>query len=223
MARDLLLKAHQMGLEPVGVSFHVGSQQTRLDQWELPLKQAADLFAALREKGIALSLINLGGGLPTKYQESIAPVRDYGSAIMAAVQKHFGDALPQMIIEPGRSMVGDTGFIEAEVVLISKKSYQEDVRWVYLDIGKFSGLAETHDEAIKYRMETMGRKGATGPVILAGPSCDSVDILYEKYQYQLPLSLQVGDKIRIHATGAYTSTYSSVGFNGFPPLATYCV
>lgn len=223
MARDLLYKAHQMGLEPVGVSFHVGSQQTRLDQWDLPLRQAAELFAALREKGIALSLINLGGGLPTKYQESIAPVREYGVAITAAMHKHFGDTLPQMIIEPGRSMVGDTGFIEAEVVLISKKSYQEDVRWVYLDIGKFGGLAETHDEAIKYRFESMGRKGATGPVILAGPSCDSVDILYEKFQYQLPLSLQVGDRIRIHATGAYTSTYSSVGFNGFPPLTTYCI
>jgi ornithine decarboxylase len=107
-------------------------------------------------------------------------------------------------------------------VLISKKSYTEDVRWVYLDIGKFGGLAETHDEAIKYRIEALGRKGATGPVILAGPSCDSVDILYEKFKYELPHSLQVGDRLRIHATGAYTSSYSSVGFNGFPPLKTYC-
>ena len=137
--------------------------------------------------------------------------------------EHFGENLPRIIIEPGRSLVGDSGVIEAEVVLVSKKSHGDDVRWVYLDIGKFSGLAETHDEAIKYRIEVVGRKGATGPVILAGPSCDSVDILYEKFQYRLPLSLQVGDRIRIHATGAYTSSYSSVGFNGFAPLKTYCI
>ncbi|HEY4526451.1 MAG TPA: ornithine decarboxylase, partial [Candidatus Paceibacterota bacterium] len=78
-------------------------------------------------------------------------------------------------------------------------------------------------EAIKYRLEPLGRKGATGPVIIAGPSCDSADILYEKFQYQMPHSLQVGDKLRIHATGAYTASYASVGFNGFAPLPTYCI
>jgi ornithine decarboxylase len=119
--------------------------------------------------------------------------------------------------------VGDSGILEAEIILISKKSFTEDVRWVYLDVGKFGGLAETHDEAIKYRIEAVGRKGATGPVVLAGPSCDSVDILYEKFHYELPLSLKVGDRIRLHATGAYTSSYSSVGFNGFAPLPTYCL
>jgi ornithine decarboxylase len=119
--------------------------------------------------------------------------------------------------------VGDSGILEAEVVLISKKSYKDNDRWVYLDIGKFGGLAETHDEAIKYRIEAVGKKGSTAPVILAGPSCDSVDILYEKYKYQLPLSLKVGDRLRFHATGAYTTSYSSVGFNGFSPLKTYCI
>jgi ornithine decarboxylase len=152
----------------------------------------------------------------------VAPVSAYARAITKAFATYFGAALPHIVIEPGRSLVGDSGTIEAEVVLISRKSYDEDVRWVYLDIGKFGGLAETHDEAIKYRIETVGRKGPTGPVILAGPSCDSVDILYEKYQYQLPLTLKVGDRVRIHATGAYTASYASVGFNGFAPLPTYC-
>ena len=88
-----------------------------------------------------------------------------------------------------------------------------------------AGLAFSAEyfEAIKYRIEVLGRKGQTGPVVLAGPSCDSVDILYEKYKYQFPLSLQVGDRVRIHAAGAYTSSYSSVGFNGFAPLKTYCI
>jgi ornithine decarboxylase len=112
---------------------------------------------------------------------------------MSAMTDHFGNDLPQMIVEPGRSLVGDSGIIEAEVVLISKKGYEDDVRWVYLDIGKFGGLAETMDEAIKYRIQTPERSGAAGPVVLAGPTCDSADILYEKYRYKMPLSLQVGD------------------------------
>ena len=223
MAHDLLIKAKALGLEPYGVSFHVGSQQTRLDQWDSALEQTATLFKSLKEKGVELKMVNIGGGLPAHYTDSVASVGSYSSAIMKALTKHFGANLPHIITEPGRSLVGDAGILDAEVVLISKKSYSEDIRWVYLDIGKFGGLAETLDEAIKYRIECLGRKGATAPVILAGPSCDSADILYEKFKYQLPLSLKVGDKVRIHATGAYTASYASVGFNGFAPLPTYCI
>ena len=225
MAHDLLIKAKALGLEPYGVSFHVGSQQTRLDQWNDALTQTAWLFKALKESaGIELQMVNIGGGLPAHYSDSVAPVASYAAAITKALTTHFKDEMPHIITEPGRSLVGDSGILDAEVVLISKKSYAEDdARWVYLDIGKFGGLAETLDEAIKYRLEPLGRKGATGPVILAGPSCDSADILYEKFQYQMPHSLQVGDKLRIHATGAYTASYASVGFNGFAPLPTYCI
>jgi len=79
------------------------------------------------------------------------------------------------------------------------------------------------DESIKYRIRTPRDGGRTGPVVLAGPTCDSADILYEKSNYRLPLDLKVGDKVEILAAGAYTNTYSSVGFNGFPPLKTYCI
>jgi ornithine decarboxylase len=136
--------------------------------------------------------------------------------------RHFGNDLPEIIVEPGRSIVGDAGVIQSEVVLISRKDYEEDKRWVYLDIGKFNGLAETMDESIKYRIK-VPCEGPTGPTILAGPTCDSADILYEKAEYQLPLDLKVGDKVEILSTGAYTSSYSSVGFNGFAPLKTYCI
>jgi ornithine decarboxylase len=223
MAEDLLKQAHALGLEPYGVSFHVGSQQTRLDQWDVALAKTAQLFKKLQAAGVELKMVNVGGGLPAHYRDTVSPVAAYATAIRTALTNCFGSNLPTIIIEPGRSLVGDSGVLEAEVVLISKKSYDEDVRWVYLDIGKFGGLAETLDEAIKYRIEVIGRRGLTGPVTIAGPSCDSADILYEKFQYQLPLTLKVGDRIRLHATGAYTSSYSSVGFNGFDPLKTYCI
>jgi len=60
-----------------------------------------------------------------------------------------------------------------------------------------------------------------GPCVLAGPTCDSMDVLYEKTPYELPVSLEIGDKVLIEGTGAYTSTYSAVAFNGFLPLQTF--
>ena len=223
MAADLLAKAKEWGLDAYGLSFHVGSQQTDLGQWDHAVGQVAQLFSVLASRDVDLRMINLGGGLPARYQKDVPAVASYARAIMDAMTKHFGNRLPEMIVEPGRSVVGNAGVIESEVVLISQKDYAEDKRWVYLDVGKFHGLAETMDEAIKYRLLTPRDGGETGPVVLAGPTCDSADILYEKTEYQMPRDLKVGDKVRILATGAYTTTYSSVAFNGFPPLASYCI
>ncbi|MDO8608397.1 MAG: type III PLP-dependent enzyme [Phaeospirillum sp.] len=223
MARDLLIRARDLGLDPYGVSFHVGSQQTDVSQWDIAVGKTAMLFTELAAAGIELRMVNLGGGLPTKYRTDVPTMECYADAIMHAMTRHFGNDIPAMIIEPGRGMVGNSGILEAEVVLISRKSYDEDIRWVYLDVGKFGGLAETMDEAIKYRIETPYGDDETGPVALAGPTCDSADILYEKCGYRMPLSLKVGDKVRILSTGAYTSSYSAVNFNGFAPLKTYFV
>ncbi len=220
MAADVLEHAHRQGLEAYGISFHVGSQQRNQHAWDRALAQAAAVFKECGERGINLSMVNLGGGFPTKYLKNVPTVRTYGSAIFRALRKHFGNRIPETIIEPGRGMVGNAGVIETEVVLVSKKSEEEDVRWVYLDIGKFGGLAETMDEAIRYPIRTPRDGGEMAPCILAGPTCDSADVLYEKQPYPLPVSLEIGDKLLIEGTGAYTSTYSSVAFNGFPPLKT---
>lgn len=223
MAADLLVKARELGLDPYGISFHVGSQQTDLNQWDKAVAQVAQMFTLLHDADVDLRMVNLGGGFPARYRSDVPALEAYAAAISRAMTKHFGNQLPEMIIEPGRGLVGDAGVIQAEVVLISKKDYDDDRRWVYLDIGKFSGLAETMDEAIKYRIVTPHDGGPTGPVSIAGPTCDSVDTLYEKADYQMPLALEVGDKIQILSAGAYTTTYSSVGFNGFPPLKSYCI
>ncbi|MBF0129668.1 MAG: type III PLP-dependent enzyme [Alphaproteobacteria bacterium] len=223
MAADLLVMARELGLDPYGVSFHVGSQQTDLSQWDIAVGKTAMLFTALNEAGIELKLVNVGGGFPAHYRSGVADIDSYCAAVMNAMTSHFGNRLPAMIIEPGRSLVGDSGVLQAEVVLISRKSYDDESRWVYLDIGRFGGLAETQDECIKYRILTPGVDGATGPVILAGPTCDSADILYEKSGYEMPLDLKVGDRVEFMATGAYTSSYSSVNFNGFAPLRSYYI
>ncbi|MBV9552606.1 MAG: type III PLP-dependent enzyme [Alphaproteobacteria bacterium] len=222
LAVKLLCRARDRGLDPYGVSFHVGSQQTDLGQWDGAVASAAAMFSLLAKADINLRMVNIGGGFPAQYRGDISPVSRYAGAVTAALTKHFGNQLPEIIVEPGRSLVGDAGIIQTEVVLIADKG-DGGKRWVYLDAGKFNGLAETMDESIKYRIETPGRAGETGPVVLAGPTCDSADILYEKADYRMPLALRVGDKVEIQSTGAYTSSYASVGFNGFPPLRTYCI
>jgi ornithine decarboxylase len=222
MAADLLRQARVLGLEPYGVSFHVGSQQTDLAQWDSAIGRAARMFSLLADSGIKLSMVNIGGGFPAHYNSGVPAIARYAVAVMSALTRHFGNDVPEIIVEPGRSIVGDAGVIQSEVVLISTKGYDEHKRWVYLDVGKFTGLAETMDESIKYRIKTPS-SGAVGPTVIAGPTCDSADILYEKTEYQLPLDLKIGDKVEILSTGAYTSSYSSVGFNGFAPLKTYCI
>jgi ornithine decarboxylase len=218
MARDLLIKAGELGLDPYGVSFHVGSQQTDLAQWDVAVARTRLLFTSLDEAGIRLGMVNLGGGMPVRYRTDVPSPQQTATAIMDAMLKHFGNRMPHMIVEPGRAMAGDAGIIAASVVLISHKSYADDRRWVYLDIGKFGGLPETMGECIRYQIDTDRDGDATGPVVLAGPTCDEVDVIYDQAGYELPLGLEVGDRVRILATGAYTSTYCSVGFNGFPPL-----
>ena len=221
MAPRVLEHAHRNGLVAHGVSFHVGSQQRNPLVWDDALASAAWVFREMQDRGITLSMVNLGGGFPTRYLKDIPGVPAYGHAIFAALRKHFGNKIPETIIEPGRGMVGNAGIIETEVVLISKKSDTDKLRWVYLDIGKFHGLAETMDEAIRYPIRTPRDGDDLTPCVLAGPTCDSVDVLYEKEPYLLPFSLEIGDKLLIEGTGAYTSTYSSVAFNGIPPLKTY--
>ncbi|MDQ0313664.1 type III PLP-dependent enzyme [Amorphus orientalis] len=224
MAIDVLTHARDLNLTPYGISFHVGSQQRDTEAWDRALSVAAGLFHSLAERGVELKMVNLGGGFAAKYLKDIPSAEAYGRAIMGAVRRHFGNRIPETIIEPGRGMVGGAGVIKAEVVLISKKSDAVDeTRWVYLDIGKFGGLAETMDEAIRYPIRTRHDGAQATPCVIAGPTCDSADVLYEQTPYPLPISLEIGDEILIEGTGAYTTTYSSMGFNGFPPLQSYVI
>jgi ornithine decarboxylase len=222
-AVDILAHARAHGLVPYGISFHVGSQQTDVDAWDRALADAASVFRAASDRGMQLAMVNLGGGFPTRYLKDVPATGEYGKAIFQGLRRHFGNRIPETIIEPGRGMVGDAGVLKAEVVLVSRKSREETLRWVYLDVGKFGGLAETMDEAIRYPIKTPREGDATGPCVVAGPTCDSADVLYERTPYDLPLSLTIGDEVLIEGTGAYTTTYCSVAFNGFAPLQAFVI
>ena len=223
MVVELLCHAADLGLNPIGVSFHVGSQQRKISSWEKALEKASKIFDEAASRGIGLSFLNLGGGFPSQYRTPACDLEDYTRIIKSSLKSNFSSDVPRIIVEPGRYISGNAGVIQSEVVLISKKSPEAQKRWVYLDIGKFGGLPEVLDESIQYQIRTPRDGGDTGPVVIAGPTCDEVDVIYDSANYELPIDLEIGDRVEILSTGAYTASYCSVGFNGFPVLKEYYI
>ena len=210
---ELIYEAKDLGLVPYGISFHVGSQQRDPTQWDYPLEQCAQIFAEVKAKGIELKMVNLGGGLPASYLVPTPPIEEYSKAIFESLYRHFPAGLPELFTEPGRSLVADAGVIVSEVVLISRKAHR---KWCYLDVGLCGGLFEALEESIKYPIYSE-RLGKLVKMTLAGPTCDSTDVMYKKAS--LPEDIAEGDKAYILTAGAYTVTNSFYWFNGFPPLA----
>jgi len=222
-AIPLLDMARDLGLDPVGLSFHVGSQTKHPYMWYDCLDTVAAIWNVAREEGHDLWLLNIGGGFPAYYGVDITGAAAYGAELMAAIDARF-DGVTYVMAEPGRGMTGSAGAIAAECVLVSRKTPGDPVRWVYLNVGRFSGLAEAEGESIKYQFVTIGKESEkTTACIVAGPTCDSADVLYERNKVEFPVSLTSGDRVIIKTCGAYTSTYSTIAFNGFPPLSVVAI
>lgn len=221
-ALELLVLARELGLQPHGVSFHVGSQQNSPAPWEAALRRAAWIFAECKQRGIDLQLVNLGGGFPVSYLKPVPTLDEYAKAIYGFVTALFPEP-PQLMLEPGRFLVAEAGLLVAEVMLVARKKPGE-ARWVYLDVGIFGGMTEAMGEATKYPLLTDYPDDAPcSEVILAGPTCDGRDILYDRYRYALPDELKQGDKLYFVKAGAYTVSCGSVSYNGFAPVAVQVV
>jgi len=209
-ALDILEYAKYQGLVPYGITFHVGSQCNNLRNWFIGIKKAWELWEKAIYKDIKLTMLNLGGGIPVNYQYESLSIRDIGTYIEALLQKYFLIKPMEIQIEPGRGLVGDAGMLVSSVIgkttkyINGEKSY-----WIYLDTGVFNGLAEVLG-GISYPMYAE-QKGEIKPYTIAGVSCDSMDII-SNFTY-LP-DVDVGDRIYIMATGAYTTVYAA-NFNGF--------
>ena len=223
MAIDLIVLAKELGLVPYGISFHVGSQQREIGAWDSAIAKVRYIFDYLKDEGIDLQLINMGGGFPASYISKTNEMSVYAEEITRYLQEDFGDDLPEIILEPGRSLVAGSGVLVSEVVLVSQKSSTGIDRWLYLDVGKFNGLIETMDESIKYPLYSEGRGEDCEDFIIAGPTCDSQDVMYEQFRNPLPAYIKTGDKVYWLTCGAYTTSYCSVEFNGFPPMKAYFV
>jgi ornithine decarboxylase len=212
----ILREAARHGLRADGVSFHVGSQQRDPEAWGPPIAAAATVFEALRAEGLDPWLLDLGGGFPARLDDGCPPPETYAATIERHLAAAFGDRRPSTIIEPGRGIAADAGVLVSTVIGVVHRA---GTRWVFLDAGVFTGLVETLEEAIRYPLSTdVG--GPSGPCVLAGPTCDSADVLYQDEMVELPLALAEGDQVRFHGAGVYVATYSTVGFNGFAPLSS---
>jgi len=219
-AVDILRAAAEAGLDPAGVSFHVGAQQHDPGAWEAPIAASARIVERIRRDGLHAWMLDLGGGFPAHLEGGAPPLACYGAAIELQLRRHFGANRPRTIVGPGRAVAADAGTLVSTVIGVVHRG---GTRWVFLDVGVFSGLVETLDEAIRYRLRTTADGGPTGPCVLTGSTCDSADVLYEKAPVQLPLALAEGDVVRLLGAGASTASYSTVGFNGFAPLPTRLV
>ena len=223
MAIELLQKASTINLIPYGVSFHVGSQQRDVTAWKQALNECNDIIGQLKTKGIQLKMINMGGGLPCNYLQKSQNLSYYSENIISYIKEIFGNQKEfQFIMQPGRSLVGNTGVLVSSVIQTANKGIDDKQFWVFVDAGKFNGLIQTLDQAIKYPIYQEKSK-KTKKYILAGPTCDSYDIIYKNNLIELSEDTEQGDVLYFLSCGAYTSSYASVCFNGFKPIKTYCI
>ncbi|MEV4636557.1 GNAT family N-acetyltransferase [Actinoplanes sp. NPDC049548] len=221
----VLEEARRLGLNPAGLSVHVGSQQMTVGAWERAVGALTAALTQLRSRGIHLDFVNLGGGLPAQgyLDRSGAPLRPPTAGIFAAIRTGMrrlrdasGEAL-DFIVEPGRYLVADHGAIRAHVVRLTVRRQP----WLYLSCGRFNGLYES--DQLRYRLEFPGRIGSrTVPAVVAGPTCDSDDT-FGGAPVPVPADAASGDPVWIRSAGAYASSYTTLGFNGFDPLPCVAV
>src|SRR6056297_1594293 len=216
---SILEYAHRKGLNAYGVSFHVGSQSYNKFKWKEAILNASEVFEKLALKGIHLKLLNLGGGMPVQHVKPIPEVKEIGDVINESIKEYlyWVDGL-KVITEPGRSMVGNAGIMASRVMLRSRKGTKN---WIYLDVGVFHGLMETI-ENFRYEVVVDRKENhETMSMTLAGPSCDSVDTIYD--EIDLPVDIDYNDVVYFMNTGAYTIEYASPQFNGITPPEVFTI
>lgn len=214
-AGDLLRLARKLGLRPYGVTFHVGSQSADASAWRRAVLAAGQVLSVALEDGITLTMLNIGGGFPSRYVSDVPSVEEIGAVVMSAL-----DELPYrpslLAAEPGRHLVAESGVMAATVL---GRETRGDENWIYLDVGAFNGMMETLQTGNRWNYPLWTSRpdhssSALMPFTVTGPSCDSSDTMF--YGALLPSSLAPGDRVYIGSAGAYTLSYAS-GFNGFPP------
>ena len=213
-AQRLLLLAGRLGLEPYGVTFHVGSQCLDPKSWARAIGNCGKLMRRLQEFGIRLPMLDIGGGFPAPYADpvpSLAEIAGHIAVAMAALPYRP----PVLVTEPGRYLVAESAVLVATVLLVEDRA---DGRWVFLDVSGYHGLMEALQTGGQWRFPIRtsadDRPGPQVPCTVTGPSCDSSDTMF--FDLPLPAALDEGDRVFIGSAGAYSISYAS-HFNGFPP------
>jgi len=208
-ALKVVLYAADRGLEPAGITFHVGSQCLNKFNWNSAIHKARELWEMAERHDVRMSMLNIGGGYPINYTKRVVGIEEIEKNIDRLVAEHFPEGT-EVFIEPGRALVGDAGIFITRVI---GKARRGGDNWLHIDVGVFNGLMESVG-GIKYSYvaeEPTGdfRKEA---YIIGGPSCDSYDVIDKDVSLPEP---EVGSLLLVLSAGAYTTSYASE-FNGFP-------
>ncbi|MGW5783724.1 type III PLP-dependent enzyme [Streptomyces sp. NPDC003757] len=224
----VLAAAREAGLVPAGLSVHVGSQQMTGEAWHGAVEDLGEVLRALGRRGIRVDHVNLGGGLPALgYRDRRGNPLDPPLDKIFAVIREGMDELRlihggplEFVVEPGRYLVADHGAIRAHVTRLTERRTADGERrhWLYLSCGKFNGLYEM--DAVQYRLVFPGHPGGPCvPAVVAGPTCDSDDAYaHDEGLVPVPEALASGDPVWVLSCGAYATSYTTLGFNGFAPL-----
>jgi ornithine decarboxylase len=215
-ARPLLLLARRLGLRPYGITFHVGSQCTDPEAWHHAIAAIGWILEELAEDRVSIEMLNVGGGFPARYASPVPDLDDVADAIFPALAEDLPYVPPQLAAEPGRYLVAESAVLVAGVIGREVRAGQS---WVYLDVGAYNGLIETQQTRNRWAYPLWSSREDHTSVpqdvfTVTGPTCDSSDTLFVRAS--LPSTLDVGDRLYIGSTGAYTLSYAS-SFNGFPP------
>lgn len=214
----LMRRARALGLRPYGLTFHVGSQMSEPAAWATAIRSSARVMTDLAASGIALTMLDIGGGFPARYDRDNPALTVYAAYIRAALDRHLPYPV-ELVVEPGRALVAEAGTMVASVIGVAKRGPR---RWAHLDVGAFNGLMEALETGNRLRYPVSDSRGSAWrvPFSLTGPTCDSQDTVL----HDVPLSadLTVGDRVFIHVAGAYTTGYAS-RFNGFEIPTVHCV
>lgn len=204
-AAELLLTAKDSGLNPVGITFHVGSQCNNIYNWNTAILKAKSLWDIAAKNGLHLKMLNIGGGYPIHYTKDVVGIETIEQKVDAILWQKLPADL-EIFMEPGRAVVGDAGVFVSTVI---GKARRGDENWLYIDVGVFTGLMESIS-GIKYTY-VVGSRGKIATWTIAGPSCDSLDVIDRGVKLPEP---EIGNRILILSSGAYTISYASE-FNGF--------
>jgi ornithine decarboxylase len=207
-AVDLIAFARNAKLEVEGVSFHVGSQCTNIQNYVQALNLAAGVFAEARAREFELKILDIGGGFPANYDDTVPAFKVLAEAINTELDRLFPEPV-EILAEPGRFLVASAATAVAQVI---GKAVRGGKLCYYVNDGVYQTFSGVIFDHCQYPLKSF-TKGPTFICSVFGPTCDALDTI--SLAEQLP-DMELGDYVYAPNIGAYSAA-SSTSFNGFPP------
>lgn len=199
-------------LLPVGIDCHIGSQLTEIEPFSDSVKHLKDLVLDLRSSGIELQHVDIGGGLGIQYRDENIPS---AQALITAVREQLDDLSMELMIEPGRSIVGNAGALLTRVMVVKEG---ETKHFAVVDAAMNDLLRPALYSAWQTIVEASPGAGQPQVYDVVGPVCETGDFLGKDRE----LSIVEGDLLAVLGAGAYSFTMSS-NYNSRPRAAEVLV